>query len=104
MPGVPASSSHSTMSFAALTCCNYSRQVPTHSSRYSCHVRCPPAVIEQIMTTATKQNRSIDADPAPVPTTHRVALKKLCGQIKQLYPKATEHINYGMPLFKAGWP
>ena len=27
-------------------------------------------------------------------------LKKLRRQIKKLYPKATEHISYGMPLFK----
>src|SRR3989442_8315549 len=52
------------------------------------------------MTTATKQDKSIDAYLAAVPATHRAALKKLRGQIKKLYPKATEHISYGMPLFK----
>jgi len=52
------------------------------------------------MTTATKQDKSIDAYLAAVPATHRAALKKLCGQIKKFYPKATEHISYGMPLFK----
>ena len=52
------------------------------------------------MTAATKQNRSIDACLAAVHATHRVALKKLRGQIKKLYPKVTEHLSYGMPLFK----
>ena len=52
------------------------------------------------MTTAAKQDKSIDAYLAAVPATHRAALKKLRGQIKKLYPKATEHISYGMPLFK----
>ena len=52
------------------------------------------------MTTATKQDKSIDAYLAAVPATHRAALKKLRGRIKKLYPKATEHISYGMPLFK----
>ena len=52
------------------------------------------------MTTAAKQDKSIDAYIAAVPATHRVALKKLRGQIKKLYPNATEHISYGMPLFK----
>src|SRR5437667_9092400 len=52
------------------------------------------------MTTATKQDKSIDAYLATVPATPRAALKKLRGQIKKLYPKATEHISYGMPLFK----
>ena len=52
------------------------------------------------MTTATKQDKSIDAFLAAVPATHRAALKKLRGQIKKLYPKAVEHISYGMPLFK----
>ena len=28
------------------------------------------------------------------------ALKKLRAQIKKLYPKTTEHIAYGVPLFK----
>ena len=49
---------------------------------------------------ATQQNKRIDAYLAAVPATHRAALKKLRGQIKKLYPKATEHISYGMPLFK----
>ena len=49
---------------------------------------------------STKQSRSIDAYLDGVPATHRAALKKLHGQIKKLYPKATEHISYGMPLFK----
>ena len=48
----------------------------------------------------TKQSKSIDAYLDGVPATHRAALKKLHGQIKKLYPKATEHISYGMPLFK----
>lgn len=53
------------------------------------------------MSTATKkQSASIDAYLATVPATHRPALKKLRGQIKKLYPKTTEHISYGMPLFK----
>ena len=52
------------------------------------------------MTTATKQDKTIDAYLATIPATHRAALKKLRGQIKKLYPKATEHISYGMPLFK----
>ena len=52
------------------------------------------------MTTATKQDKSIDDYLADVPATHRAGLKKLRGQIKKLYPKATEHISYGMPLFK----
>ena len=52
------------------------------------------------MTTATKRYKSIDAYLAGVPATHRAALKKLRGQIKRIYPKATEHISYGMPLFK----
>ena len=49
---------------------------------------------------ATKQYEGIDAYLAGVPATHRASLKKLRGQIKKLYPKATEHISYGMPLFK----
>ena len=52
------------------------------------------------MTTTIKKPESIDAYLAAVPTTHRAALKKLRGQIRKLYPKATEHISYGMPLFK----
>jgi uncharacterized protein YdhG (YjbR/CyaY superfamily) len=56
--------------------------------------------MEPIMVTATKQDKSIDAYLAAVPATHRSALKKLRDQIKKLYPKATEHISYGMPLFK----
>ena len=52
------------------------------------------------MTTTTKQDKGIDAYLAAVSATHRAALKKLRGQIKKLYPKATEHISYGMPLFK----
>ena len=47
-----------------------------------------------------KQYEGIDAYLAGVPATHLPALKKLRGQIKKLYPKATEHISYGMPLFK----
>jgi len=35
-----------------------------------------------------------------VPVTHRAGLKKLYGQTKKLYPKATEHIAYSVPLFK----
>ena len=52
------------------------------------------------MTTATKQHNSIDDYLASVPATHGATLKKLREQIKKLYPKATEHISYGMPLFK----
>ena len=52
------------------------------------------------MTTATKRYKSIDAYLAGVPATHRASLKTLRGQIKKLYPKATEHISYSMPLFK----
>jgi len=52
------------------------------------------------MTTDAKQEKSIDAYLASIPATHRAALKKLCGQIRKLYPKATEHISYGKPLFK----
>src|SRR4051812_42125244 len=52
------------------------------------------------MTTATKQDKSIDGYLATVPETHRAVLKKLRAQIKKLYPRATEHISYGMPLFK----
>jgi len=52
------------------------------------------------MSTASEQCKSIDAYLAAVPATHRAALKKLRGQIKKLYPKATQHISYGMPLFK----
>ncbi len=37
---------------------------------------------------------------AAAPAAHRPALKKLKSQIKKLYPKATEHIAYGAPLFK----
>ena len=37
---------------------------------------------------------------AAAPATHRPALKKLKAQIKKLYPKTTEHIAYGAPLFK----
>jgi uncharacterized protein YdhG (YjbR/CyaY superfamily) len=50
--------------------------------------------------TMAKQIEGIDSYLAGVPATHRAALKKLRGQIKKLYPKATEHISYGMPLFK----
>ena len=57
-------------------------------------------VIESMMTRATKQYDGIDAYLARVPATHRVALKKLRSQIRKLYPKTTEHISYGMPLFK----
>jgi uncharacterized protein YdhG (YjbR/CyaY superfamily) len=52
------------------------------------------------MTTTAKQDKSIDAYLAAVPATHSAALKQLRGQIKKLYPTATEHISYGMPLFK----
>jgi uncharacterized protein YdhG (YjbR/CyaY superfamily) len=50
--------------------------------------------------TTTNKEKSIDAYLATVPVTHRAALKKLRGQIKKFYPNATEHISYGMPLFK----
>ncbi len=52
------------------------------------------------MTMSNKQYEGIDGYLAAVPATHRVALKKLRGQIKKFYPKATEHISYGIPLFK----
>ncbi|MBI4660168.1 MAG: DUF1801 domain-containing protein [Verrucomicrobia bacterium] len=52
------------------------------------------------MTTATKKPDTIDAYLAAVPTTHRATLEKLRRQIKKHYPKATEHISYGMPLYK----
>ncbi|MEK7187918.1 MAG: DUF1801 domain-containing protein [Patescibacteria group bacterium] len=48
----------------------------------------------------TKKPETIDAYLATVPETHRAGLKKLRSQIKKLYPRATEHISYGMPLFK----
>src|SRR5882762_10095117 len=67
-------------------------------SKESWHGRCPFVVIQPIM--ATKRYEGIDAYLAGVPATHRASLKKLRGQIKKLYPKATEHISYGMPLFK----
>src|SRR3989338_5896850 len=44
--------------------------------------------------------KDIDAYLASVPITHRAALKKLRSQMRKIYPKATEHIAYGMPLFK----
>ena len=44
--------------------------------------------------------KTIDDYLSAVPTTHRPALIKLREQIKKLYPHATEHIAYGMPLFK----
>lgn len=37
---------------------------------------------------------------AAAPRTHRAGLKTLRAQVKRLYPKVTEHIRYGMPLFK----
>ncbi len=37
---------------------------------------------------------------AAAPASHRASLKKLRAQIKKFYPKATEHIAYGAPLFK----
>lgn len=46
------------------------------------------------------KSSDINAYLATVPTTHRPTLKKLRTQIKKLYPKATEHIGYGRPLFK----
>jgi uncharacterized protein YdhG (YjbR/CyaY superfamily) len=46
------------------------------------------------------KHKSINAYLAAVPATHRTALKTLRRQIKKLYPKVTEHISYGMPLFK----
>ena len=67
-------------------------------SKESWHGRCPFVVIQPIM--ATKQYEGIDAYLVGVPATHRASLKKLRGQIKKLYPKATEHISYNMPLFK----
>lgn len=51
------------------------------------------------MPTSSKP-QSISAYLATVPATHRPVLKKLRAQIKKLYPKATEHIAYGRPLFK----
>ncbi|MBP9710648.1 MAG: DUF1801 domain-containing protein [Candidatus Pacebacteria bacterium] len=44
--------------------------------------------------------QDIDSYLKTVPETHRAALVQLRGQIKKLYPKATEHIGYGMPLIK----
>lgn len=44
--------------------------------------------------------QTISAYLAMVPATHRPVLKKLRAQIKKFYPKATEHIGYGCPLFK----
>lgn len=44
--------------------------------------------------------KSISAYLATVPVTHRPTLKKVRLQFKKLYPKATEHIAYGIPLFK----
>jgi uncharacterized protein YdhG (YjbR/CyaY superfamily) len=44
--------------------------------------------------------KDIDAYLAAIPTTHRVALKRLRTLMKKLYPTATEHIGYGRPLFK----
>ncbi len=46
------------------------------------------------------KSHDINAYLATVPATHRPTLKKLRTQIKKLYPKATEHIGYGRPLFK----
>src|SRR5947209_2371407 len=80
-------------------------QVNRHDRHWRCldlkilwRGRCPFVVIQPIM--ATRQYEGIDAYLAGVPATHRAALKKLRGQIKKLHPKATEHISYGMPLFK----
>jgi len=54
---------------------------------------------------AATQYEATQAYLTGVPATHRAWLEKLRGQLKQLYPKATEHISYGMPLFKlAGHP
>lgn len=44
--------------------------------------------------------KDMNAYLAGVPPTHRAALKKLRQQVKKLYPAATEHMSYGMPLFK----
>lgn len=49
---------------------------------------------------STPKPKTISAYLSTVPTTHRPTLKKLRAQIKKLYPKATEHIAYGRPLFK----
>ena len=56
------------------------------------------------MTTATKQDKSIDAYLAAVPATHRAALKKLRGQIKKLLPQShgTHQLRYAP--FQAGRP
>lgn len=51
------------------------------------------------MPTSPKSN-DIDTYLASVPVTHRPVLKKLRLQIRKIYPKATEHIGYGRPLFK----
>src|SRR5947207_7318826 len=67
-------------------------------SREGWHGRCLFVVVQPIM--ATKRHEGIDAYLAGVPATHRATLKKLRGQIKKLYPKATEHLSYCMPLFK----
>src|SRR5438067_1903233 len=37
---------------------------------------------------------------AAAPATHRAGLRTLRGQIRKFYPNATEHIAYGMPLYK----
>lgn len=52
--------------------------------------------------TSQAKNRpvSIDAYLAAVPEIHRAVLQNLRSQIQKLYPAATEHISYGMPLFK----
>ena len=52
------------------------------------------------MTAATARPKSIEEYLATAPTTHRAGLERLRGAIKKLYPRATEHIGYGMPLFK----
>lgn len=48
------------------------------------------------MTKVTNFNEYAAATPAE----HRAALKALRAQVKKLYPKATEHISYRVPLFK----
>jgi uncharacterized protein YdhG (YjbR/CyaY superfamily) len=49
---------------------------------------------------STTRPASIDDYLAAVPETHRAPLSDLREQIKALYPRATEHISYGKPLFK----
>jgi uncharacterized protein YdhG (YjbR/CyaY superfamily) len=44
--------------------------------------------------------KDVDAFLAAVPREKRAALKKLRATIKAAAPNATEHINYGVPMFR----